>query len=235
MKADGGNRRHRQVDQWPETQPRVERSDRGDLHDDVRDNPAIEERDFLQPVRANEPLHGTERRQPRRFQHRRPDDPGFDRTRNVGVVVHFAEMPVVEQMEPRERGRGREDERQVRHDRGELVRCRPSEHEAMRALVNKDPQGMIDRRADDVRDWQPDVPTAVAHECGECELRDDEGDDPHGARRRRPREFAHGGMCLENLAASCRVLLNTRHVDVIGAGHGFDLTGTRGDYVARND
>ena len=99
-----------------------------------------------------------------------------------------------------------------------LARPAP-EDQVVRALVDQHPQRVIDRRAGDVRARQPDVPAAVADEQREAQLRGDERDRPHGARRIVPRERAQLGMRGEQLASAAGVRFAVEDADVIESGH----------------
>jgi hypothetical protein len=91
---------------------------------------------------------------------------------------------------------------QIRHDRDDAVRGARPEHQVVRALMDQRPQGVVDRRADDVGSRKPDVPPAVANQDGQRQLRYHEQHDPD---RRRPRvacKRAQLGVRSEQLAAA---------------------------------
>ncbi len=124
-------------------------------------------------------------------------------------------MAVVQQVVLGERDSARHDDRKVRENSDEAIRGASAEHEVVTRVMNERPQGVIDRRADDVRDGHPDHPAAMAEEKGEAHLHDDEGEHPERGGRRRSRQCAQLGMRGEHLPPTLRVGLAVSYVNVV--------------------
>ena len=120
-----------------------------ELDHDVHDDPAVEERNLFQ-ARGTRELEEREEQEPQGLRGRRvPHEARLPAVREVRVQLVHALEGVVLEVVLLERHRAREQVRQVRRHREDLVPRAALHDEVVRAVVDEDPERVARERADE--------------------------------------------------------------------------------------
>ena len=175
------------------------------MHDDVAENPRRKERDLAQTGGPRH-LKDREEQKPQSLAHGRvSDETRLPTVRNVGIELVDTLVGVVLQVVRLEGDRARQDVRKVGRDGGDPVPARAPEQEVVGALVDEDPEGVIQERSDRERRGEACPERSPPEDGGERGLDQDESDHEEDAPRVSTRERADLGVIPKNLARAKRV------------------------------